>query len=57
VDEAARISALGSGGDVVVSGTTLERATKPYRTRETRTVALRGLPGEMQVAHLAHGGK
>ena len=29
------------------------RATKPYRTRETRTVARKGLPGEMQVAYLA----
>jgi class 3 adenylate cyclase len=53
VHEAARISALGSGGDIVVSGATLERATKPYRTREIRTVGLKGLPGEMQVAYLA----
>ena len=29
------------------------RATKPYRTRETRTVARKKLPGEMQVAYLA----
>ena len=54
VHEAARISALGSGGDVVVSKVTLEHATKPYATRETRTVCLKGLPGEMTVAYLAH---
>ncbi|MDP9336274.1 MAG: adenylate/guanylate cyclase domain-containing protein [Actinomycetota bacterium] len=55
VHEAARISAIGSGGDVVVSTATLERATKRYPTRETRTVGLKGLPGEMQIAYLAHG--
>jgi class 3 adenylate cyclase len=53
VHEAARISALGSGGDIVVSSATLERATKPYRTRDIRTVELKGLPGQMQVAYLA----
>jgi class 3 adenylate cyclase len=52
VHEAARISALGSGGDIVVSSVTLELATKAYRTREIRTVGLKGLPGEMQVAFL-----
>ena len=55
VHEAARISALGAGGDIVVSHATLEQATKPYPTRETRTVCLKGLPGEMQIAYLAHG--
>ena len=55
VHEAARISALGAGGDIVVSHVTLEQATKPYPTRETRTVSLKGLPGEMQIAYLAHG--
>ena len=55
VHEAARISALGSGGDVVVSNATLEHATKSYPTRETQVVCLKGLPGEMTVAFLAHG--
>lgn len=55
VHEAARISALGSGGDVVVSTTTLQHATKPYPTSGTRTVGLKGLPGDMQIAYLAQG--
>lgn len=50
VHEAARIAALGAGGDVVVSVATLERASKPYTTGESKAVALKGLPGEMQVA-------
>jgi len=57
VHEAARISALGSGGDIVVSSVTLERASKHYPTRETRTVGLKGLPGEMQVAYLAQAAR
>jgi class 3 adenylate cyclase len=53
VHEAARISALGSGGDVVVSGVTLEHATRSYATREMQSVSLKGLPGEMVVAYLS----
>ena len=53
VHEAARICALGCGGDIVVSSTTLEHAAMLPQTRETRTVALKGLPGEMRVAFLA----
>jgi class 3 adenylate cyclase len=55
VHEAARISALGAGGDIVVSRATLDRAAKSYRTRETRMVSLKGLPGETEVAYLAWG--
>lgn len=52
VHEAARISALGCGGDIVVSAATLEHTTKHYPTRDAQTVGLKGLPGEMQIAYL-----
>lgn len=52
VHEAARISALGAGGDIVVSSAALAGATATRPTRETRTVELKGLPGEMEIAFL-----
>jgi len=52
VHEAARISALGAGGDVVASTSTLALATEDLRTRAVRTLQLKGLPGEMEVATL-----
>ncbi len=52
VHEAARISALGAGGDIVVSAATLERATTARSIRETQTVVLKGLPGETQISFL-----
>jgi class 3 adenylate cyclase/ATP/maltotriose-dependent transcriptional regulator MalT len=52
VHEAARISALGAGGEIVASAATLALATGEIRTRAERTVELKGLPGEMEVAKL-----
>ena len=52
VHEAARIAALGAGGDVVASISTLALATKEVHTGAVRTIELKGLPGEMEVATL-----
>ena len=52
VHEAARISALGAGGDVVASTSTLALATMNVPTGPVRTIELKGLPGEMEVATL-----
>ncbi len=52
VHEAARISALGAGGEIVASTATLALATGKIRSRAVRTVVLKGLPGEMEVATL-----
>ncbi len=52
VHEAARISALGAGGEIVASTSTLALAKGKIRTRAERTVELKGLPGEMEVATL-----
>ena len=52
VHEAARIAALGAGGEIVASTATLALATGKVRSRAVRTVELRGLPGEMEVATL-----
>lgn len=52
VHEAARISALGSGGDIIVSRSTLALASGVVRIREERSVKLKGLPDEMQIATL-----
>lgn len=52
VHEAARISALGAGGDIVVSSAALQGTAASRRTYGTRTVELKGLPGEMEVAFL-----
>ena len=49
VHEAARISALATGGEVLASAATLDAATKTYATAAERTVELRGLPGEFVV--------
>jgi len=55
VHEAARISALGAGGEIVISDVALNAVSQEYLTREMRTVVLKGLPGEIQVAFLACG--
>ncbi|MHB8464680.1 MAG: adenylate/guanylate cyclase domain-containing protein [Acidimicrobiales bacterium] len=52
IHEAARVSAVGRGGDIVVSAETLERATNDYPVRERQTVQLKGLPGTMELAFL-----
>lgn len=52
VHEAARISALGSGGEVVASTSTLALATDEIPVRAIRTVELKGLPGSVEVATL-----
>ncbi|MGQ0623462.1 MAG: adenylate/guanylate cyclase domain-containing protein [Sporichthyaceae bacterium] len=53
VHEAARISALGRGGEVLTSRATLIAAAKDYPLARTETVELRGLPGHTEVAVLA----
>ena len=52
VHEAARISALGAGGEIVASRSTLELASGKIRISGERTVELKGLPGDMEVATL-----
>ena len=52
VHEAARISALGAGGEIIASTATLALATGNVRSREVRTAELKGLPGEIEVATL-----
>jgi class 3 adenylate cyclase len=52
VHEAARISALAVGGEVLASTATLAAATNNYAIGGARAVALRGLPGQTEVASL-----
>lgn len=56
VHEAARISALGAGGEVIASMSTLARATGKVLTHAVRKVEVKGLPGEMEVATVQLGG-
>jgi class 3 adenylate cyclase len=53
VHEAARIAALGAGGEILTSVATLQAAGKDYRVRDSRAVELRGLPGVMEVASVS----
>jgi class 3 adenylate cyclase len=52
VHEAARIAALAAGGEILTSIATLRAATNTYATGPVRTVGLRGLPGETEIAAL-----
>lgn len=54
VHEAARISALASGGEILVSAATLAVATKLYATAAERMVELRGLPGPFDIASISY---
>jgi class 3 adenylate cyclase len=49
VHQAARISALAEGGEIVASRETLEAAGYPVLDAETRTVQLRGISGPVEV--------
>jgi class 3 adenylate cyclase len=55
VHETARISALAAGGEVIVSTSTLARATGTLLTQAARKVELKGLPGKMEIAILQLG--
>jgi len=50
VHEAARISSLADGGEILTSVATLEAASRHYPLKEVRRVELRGLPGDVEVA-------
>jgi class 3 adenylate cyclase len=56
VHEAARISALAKGGEILTSVVTLRATAKEYRFGDLRRVELRGLPGEVEVASIRGGG-
>lgn len=52
IHETARISATAAGGEIVVSRATLERSGADYAVERSCSVALKGLPGEMELAYL-----
>jgi class 3 adenylate cyclase len=52
VHEAARISAIGGGGDIVASAATLVGVREQYTTRQEQSVELKGLPGRMDIVFL-----
>ena len=55
VHEAARISALASGSQILTSEVTVAAAGKPYAVGEIHEVELRGLPGTALVTELTVG--
>jgi class 3 adenylate cyclase len=52
VNQAARIGAAASGGEILVSATTLASASHPFREGARRTVTLKGLSEPVEVAQI-----